>query len=88
MGKVGESFLEKVTLELDLEPRWMLAGSSLFRWEEDRLWMLTFCCVISAGDSAQTLTAFLLCNLGIARAQVTGLLRELMRYDIDEEIAK
>lgn len=41
MGKVGEGFLEKVNLELGFgaykDFGWVLAGSSLFKCEEDRL---------------------------------------------------
>lgn len=46
---------------------WMGAGgSSLFTWEEDRLWMLTVCCVIS--DRRLYLSepcGFLLCKLWV-----------------------
>ena len=70
MGKVGEGFLEKVNLELGFEAwigyGWVLAGSSLFKWEEDRLWMLTVCCVIF--DRQLYLSepcGFLLCKLWV-----------------------
>lgn len=50
IGQDREGFLEKMNLELDLGARigceWLLAGSSLFKWEENRLWMLTASCVI------------------------------------------
>lgn len=69
LGKVRAGFLEKLGLELDFGAwigcGWMLAGSRLFKWEEDRHWMLTACCVICEGDFTSRSLSFLLCKMWV-----------------------